>query len=473
MPRLTTGNGLAVLANKCAANVFDISSGMVHASIRDQIVRAQLLVRDLAANDPHCQRLLIVGAGIAGVAAAVAASHLGKSVLLVETRDIPFHLQAQVSTRYVGPFMYEWPSPVHASQDYPLMSLVMQPMGGTPKWTSSKPIRSDVLAAKLTAWLKSKPFGNPKPDFWFSANPKHIKSYVRLFSMRAAHNSIRKAHGRNLRPTRPLESSTAYLDLDGNAVPPASFIPDYVVLAAGMGNERIELSAGVSGLTFWEDDSLRDASVETMRTGIFGGGDGALQDVLRILTKFEHPLDFIAHLQQDAGANAALAAQLPILEALEQQSRLVGTWSAGNVYELIDRKCAHIARNLSKNPFVLAKVHDGLKPGSGCVHHFVRETFFGKAYLLNRFCVHLIRHCRAKRYHLHRATKVSTASKIGATYHVDVVDRGKQVAHVLDLIVVRSGLHEESMPGRQMIRLDSRVTSDRVSLAGIPLPYVV
>ncbi|MFP3245845.1 MAG: hypothetical protein RXR20_14995, partial [Paraburkholderia sp.] len=68
---------LALLGLKAKSNIFDLSSDLVHVSMRDQIVRAQILVRDLCAADPNLQRILVVGAGVAGISAAMAAGHAG------------------------------------------------------------------------------------------------------------------------------------------------------------------------------------------------------------------------------------------------------------------------------------------------------------------------------------------------------------------------------------------------------------
>ncbi len=112
-------NALALLSLKVAPNVFDISSGQYHVSIRDQIVRAQLLVRDLCCLDDVFKSVLVVGAGAGGAAVAVAAAAAGKKVRLIDAADAPFNLQRGTTKRFVGPFMYEWPESIHSNQSYP------------------------------------------------------------------------------------------------------------------------------------------------------------------------------------------------------------------------------------------------------------------------------------------------------------------------------------------------------------------
>jgi NADPH-dependent 2,4-dienoyl-CoA reductase/sulfur reductase-like enzyme len=113
-------NALSLLAHKVAPNVFDLSSLQWHVSIRDQIVRAQLLMADLCMADKDIDSVLIIGMGAAGISAAMAACEQGiPNVYVVDRADAPFKLFRGVTSRFVGPFMYEWPSSFHADQGYP------------------------------------------------------------------------------------------------------------------------------------------------------------------------------------------------------------------------------------------------------------------------------------------------------------------------------------------------------------------
>lgn len=467
-----TGNGLSLLANKCAANTFDISSGMVYASMRDQIVRAQLLVTDLHRSDNGCKRILIVGAGIAGVTAAACAAQLGLEVVVLEAESQPFALQRGVKNRMVGPFMYEWPSVMSESQDYPPMKASLADgLADSPKWTASAPISANSLVRRLMPWYKGLAKLSPKLRFYYNQASAPTRLYVQAFV--GSSSKLVVAGTRKIGLPLTLPDST-------------SFSPDYVILAVGMGAERIHLIDGtendlncVKGLAFWDNDDFRRNPNMDWRVGVFGSGDGALQDVLRLLTRFDHPLQFIKALRKKPGMIAkSLDAVLPELDTVEQQSRLLHTWSA-DIYELIDLKCRGIAGTLAHDPAVISKVLTLLRPGCGTVFHVHRGQHFTKAYVLNRFCVHLIEICLA---HSSPAgyvgyTRIKDASAKSGTL---LLSTGKSTVELdngrileLERVAVRFGPNKDELEKRQIIKLSAETKADRTSLAGIPLPYLV
>lgn len=466
------GNGLAVLTNKCAARTFDISSGMVYASMRDQVVRAQLLVRDLKRSDPECRRVLIVGAGLAGVTAAVHASALGIEAVVVESKAQAFHLQADVTTRVVGPFMYEWPNVECQAQSYPGVAPTLGPPSPrTPTWSSQRPLSASSLAAQLRNWLDEELQAPDAPHFVYNVAADLTRQFVEKFVEAAASGGVTPL------PKVPFSSPD-----------PQGFTPDYIILAVGMGKERVHLlddkPDGMRGLPFWCDDDLRNSSISGLDVAVFGAGDGALQDVLRTLTKHEHPLSFVEELESGANSIASQIDEVrPQLASLEQQSRLYATWSIGAVYDLIDEQCEQICNQLADKAGVPARVLAELRDGNGCVHHIYREQRFTRAYLLNRFCVHLIDACQRKagtstkmRYVRHKgAVAISVVPKS------DPVVQGEGGEIILsdgcklqpNRLVVRFGPDKDWLEKTQIVRLTPDAHEDRIRTAAIPLPYVV
>ena len=69
---------------------------------------AQLLVRELL-QEPECQRVLVVGAGVSGVTLPWPWRCQARGAGPRDQRR-PTRLQGACDWRYVGPFMYEWPS---------------------------------------------------------------------------------------------------------------------------------------------------------------------------------------------------------------------------------------------------------------------------------------------------------------------------------------------------------------------------
>lgn len=476
------GNGLAALANKCAARTFDISSGMVYASMRDQIVRAQLLVRDLKKADPKCNRLLIVGAGLAGASAAVHASALGIETVVLETKSDAFELQFQVSTRMVGPFMYEWPNIEYQLQHYPEVEPGLgAPSPETPNWESEYPMSAKDLATSLRKWLEKERRKPSAPHFLFNVKADWARDYVRDF-VESAKSSDSFAPPTLKVPPFVASNKGEAIDVDQN------FSPDYVILAVGMGEERVHLidekPKGMRGLPFWHDDDLCSSCVENMDVAVFGAGDGALQDVLRILTTHEHPLNFIKALENGENSICADINRVrPVLSSLEHQSRLFATWSSGQVYDLIDAKCEQLCIDLSKNSNVRMKVFSQLRNGRGRVHHIYRESHLTRAYLLNRFCVHLIKACQTAencdtkmRYIQYKETTVISAepkSNPAVAGEGGSIELNNGNTINPNKLVVRFGPDKPWIENFQIVRLTPETHPDRVSMATIPLPYVV
>jgi hypothetical protein len=473
-------NGLALLAHKCAAKTFDLSTGVVHASMRDQIVRAQLLIRDLRENDPTCSRVLIVGGGVSGVSAAAMACEHDMDVVLVDSQKKPFSLQAGVTSRFVGPFMYEWPELGHDCQDYPPPHVLGQPSDATPKWTAADPIPAAKFAKNLVDWLVAHCFLPGTARFYFGVVPEEVQAYVRAFV--AYHGTGTIAGGP---PVPEYVLPRGCLDHQGKPAPVgASFRPDYIVLAAGMGEERVVLPdfPHVTGESFWANDDLKLDATRHANSCVFGGGDGALQDVLRLLTKHDHPLQLIRDLRLDATVAKSIDRWAPRLEALERQSRLVTTWSGTGSFEDIDTQCQFVAADLAGDAFVREAVWQQLREGAGEVHQIMRERYFGKAYLLNRFVVHLIEQCQkrgARRglvtYHAHREAIVTNAEHTVRArkrgYLVSLKDDPKQ--YFFRWIAVRYGADPDTVPQSKMVKLNPKTRADRMSMAAIPLPLMV
>ena len=260
-----------------------------------------------------------------------------------------------------------------------------------------------------------------------------------------------------------------------------------------MGDEGTELSdplskkkLGVSGCGFWtKRDALRDLATVNHATGVFGGGDGALQDVLRALTRFEHPLEMWHALRRhDPSLIPLLDAEMPALSAQEQQHRLVAIWHPtqdGARAVTVDGACKRLAIRLSADPRVQQGIAACLRTGAGSVDHFVLEHHFGKAYLLNRFLVHLIAACATlgalpascMNYRLHLGSHAVAACNPGSKrrYQVTVQQPHGTIDHHFDHIAVRFG--PTGAPALQLVTLSKDDKALRTSLSGLQLPFVV
>jgi len=105
-------NDTFLVTHQISALRFSIGGLLSPISIRDQMVRAKMFVD--RAIDEHLisarRGLFVVGAGAAGVTAAMYAASMGFPVTLIDRRERPFHLQRECHTRWIDPTQYDWPA---------------------------------------------------------------------------------------------------------------------------------------------------------------------------------------------------------------------------------------------------------------------------------------------------------------------------------------------------------------------------
>ncbi|MBD8625948.1 hypothetical protein IFT64_03255 [Oxalobacteraceae sp. CFBP 8753] len=497
---------LSLLAHKVASNVFDLSSRQFNVSIRDQLVRAQQLITDLKQAHPESRSLLIVGMGAAGMTAALAACEAGfDKVRIVDTKDQPFSLFRNVKGRFVGPYMYEWPSAFHGNQSYPSHdTAAWGGYGRSPlSWEAEHPISADELAEQLTQsvqnWIATALKFNPPlpiPAFYVNVGPRQIGSFVKDFAQREAVRAIEDEHGAYQSEKVLLGSMGAgAVPWNGLAAMPAQpFAPDYVIIAAGMGTEVVRVPGALqpASPSFWADDDLKSPAVTKGRIVVLGGGDGAIQDTLRILTRHDHPLSLIRDIESAPAVRGALQDELPALLSIDRQLRQHGSWSRDSSgLAMADAACKRAAARLACNLAVVRQVRKTLRPGTGQVLHIVRGQHFDKAYLLNRFVIYLLEQCLSV-----KPGRSTPYMRFKLSFGVDVkrcVDRrrkakGYKAAWTLglgrpasksanrsidaDKVVVRFGVDPSSIPGATMIQISERVSRQRSTLTRVELPFV-
>src|SRR4051794_6954600 len=103
-----------ILAQAAVPNfpsVFVIGYEAPQVTVYSQQLRALNLIWALSQRKKlEAAEIVIVGGGIAGVTAAVAAILHGARVTLLEQHDELLHLQRGCHTRYLHPRIFEWPA---------------------------------------------------------------------------------------------------------------------------------------------------------------------------------------------------------------------------------------------------------------------------------------------------------------------------------------------------------------------------
>lgn len=499
-------NSLSLLAHKVGPCVFDLSSYQTNVSIRDQIVRAQQLVTDLKAAHNGAVSLLIVGMGAAGMSAALAACEAGfTDVRAVDTRERPFSLFYGLTSRFVGPYMYEWPSQFHRNQSFP--SHTATPWQAHCKspltWNATGPISAHGLAGSLentvVQWCQTRQsIKATVPTFVVEVNAVVVKGFIQQFALTEAAIALDMTKGRPISTEREKINFWGHnakcWNAPNNNKLNQTFSPDYVIVAAGMGEEKLNIDKlGNENLSpsFWKQDQLKAAYVANQRVVVVGGGDGAIQDSLRALTTHDHPLTLIAALERNTDIKRALERELPALLSADRQLRQNTSWSLTSAgFSMVDSACLSAAERLSKNSGVKAVVQKSLRKGNGHVFHLVRDPHFGKAYLLNRFVIYLLHKCvssnqtskrKSMAFSLRFNVEISSGKQRTPAAANSKWDIKLQVGNSstttenlddIDHIVVRFGVLPSSIPGTQMIQLSPGKVRQRTSLKRVELPFV-
>ena len=199
--------------------------------------------------------LLIIGAGVAGVTAAWQAANLGVNVTLTDENPRPFSAQESCASRWLHPNEYRWPESGFGNQYFPFEDKADVP--DILHWRAGLP--SEIVERWRSRF-----------DGWINAQVEPSKGSV------------------TWRDDLPLPYDgmplLRYFESVG-----FGDIFDIVLLCLGGREQCFVKKSQHRGFRFWETDDYgkidygASAKPERrLRTLISGGGDGALQDFLRI-----------------------------------------------------------------------------------------------------------------------------------------------------------------------------------------------
>ncbi|HYR27828.1 MAG TPA: FAD-dependent oxidoreductase, partial [Thermoanaerobaculia bacterium] len=228
-------------------HIYDISSMLRPGSIRDQIIRGRRIVHRAIERGviSTARPMLVVGAGAAGVAAALEATAHGVAVVVIDFWRKPFRRQRRCITRRVDPTLYDWPAVQWRRAGYPWLvgdkpPLAVMPGNGRELALAWEARFTTVMSAQrlLLTW---------KPQ-----------TTVQEVSELAG----------GIRTVRLSDGSVGTYGA--------------IVLARGPGKEDVGLGAGqFCSYAFWDTDRITRGELAGRSILISGGGDGALQDFLR------------------------------------------------------------------------------------------------------------------------------------------------------------------------------------------------
>lgn len=420
-----------LIAHKAGVRLFNLSAGLNHVSIKDQVVRACALVDSLNAanfldNGPvagNAYDVVVVGAGAAGVTAAWKAAALGRRVLVLEKAHTPFAALLTCTDRTISFSMYDWPESFCTAEHFP--SLRGEPVSGMktdegdfPVYSSSdEPQPANMYAAQWLARLglsgnircQSKAKHSIEWNFHVIANVQRAPDS--LLSRPVSSLAI-KLH--------PIDSADPHhLARTVNAA--------IVILATGIGLERT-VAGGYNPPPFWSNDlsapwHMPAIQPKQPRPGILisGAGDGAIQDALKSL--FRKDIRNLIPVADELIPNREGAVIKQKLLAAERHIERQLAWGIDDIeaYRSLQRVYDNIAAAISREriekwrkKYLREDIHIDWLLGNAGV--------FTKAYPLNRFLASILK--RSELSHLltchHKSlTSIHGAGQAGWMCHTD------------------------------------------------------
>lgn len=359
------------VARKC----YEIGGAFSPASIRDQMLRAALFAERAVARgvvDDGAKSLLVVGGGPAGLTAAMAAADLGVATTLVERSAARFGRYAACTTRVLDPTLYDWPMTHWRVGAFPFDG-----RDATLPWKAG---RASAIAAgwdaEFNVWLAA-----------FQADPANAGR----FRLRPATSFVAPATGR---PAAVGPDGLVEVELrDASGTTSEKF--GAVLSCVGWGEERTAVG-GFRGYRFWERDKLLHGPPRA-RVILSGGGDGALQDLIRIATGRDAREAFDAIFGAEP-FRSELAAVTPLVRDAEDVAARALSWSSGKTedgvilarleakhQEAIDLLLAKLSRTL---PIRIALCF--AEPDFTRVSVAHRAEHLPRCYALNRFLALLL-----------------------------------------------------------------------------------
>lgn len=228
------------------------------------------------------QRILVIGGGVSGVAAACTARAAGFRVDLVESASQFFPLQAKCASRWLHPHEYDWPLRHFEEPSYPFTKRETDLAPATLHWDAGRPSTIAKKWQKKLATLETESRGTVKC---------HTCLHVDIAA--TARDMMLRLSG--LDPANPAA------DLD---------TARYTLILLCLGaNETALRGCPYTGYRYWSDDPFGhqqlglqispphkrrpDRNDQSLRTGlrtsahpirilISGSGDGGLQELLRL-----------------------------------------------------------------------------------------------------------------------------------------------------------------------------------------------
>lgn len=398
-------DGLAILAFKIQALQFDLNRDLKFISMKDQLIRGRTLMlaayqsglvgpSALAATDTS--NVIIIGAGVGGVSAALMACELGLSVTLVEADEACFPLLGLGSDRLFSATVYDWPHLHSGQHKFPYVDVLrddetvkgFRGNAATLRFPATAQTASALRAeflSQLDAYKKT-----------FGARLRILCGY-RLTLMKDV--QVNESGHIVAVKVRDTKSPNHKLHLEG----------EIAIFALGFGLDK-DIKQTEAAKDFFSYSSLK-RDIETAITGpalgvvrIEGAGDGGLQEALRfVLNDDWHDLHrCVSLLEKKLSSDGFAAEWLQLcsrLQSAEDQALRSLMWGYtderiySELHALYERETADLLVRASGS--VIQWHNDVVRQAPFKVQLLDHIAYSMKTYSLNRWLVGLISHVAA------------------------------------------------------------------------------
>lgn len=389
-------DGLPVLAFKVDSLQFDLNRDLKFISMKDQLIRGRTLVlaayqagliRSTLRPGPNSAHVIIIGAGIGGISAALMACELGLKVKVVERSNDCFSLLNLGSDRLFSATVYDWPHAHSRSHEFPYVS----------------DLRDDNTIKRLRAEAATLRFPDrPKTSAKLRT---HFKEQLDDYQGHYGEN-LKILYGHRLNRMGDITTNVASKLVTVKTTDPHGALQylegQIVIVALGFGlDKNNEQTAAAKD--FFAYNSLNLDVAKAISNGgpvrILGAGDGGLQEALRfVLDDDSHDLHkCVTELETilaGAGHEALWYKICSRLQSAEDQATrsLMWGYSEDHIYRELD---AVYERELTlllgaAGPAIREWHKRVARKGSFKVQLIDKSTYSTKTYALNRWLVGLL-----------------------------------------------------------------------------------
>lgn len=378
------------------------------------LVRALFQENVLAPN----KQIAVIGAGAAGVTAAVATAKLGAMVTLYDEREVPLAMQADAANRYLHPHIYDWPA-AGSEQEHAELPLM--------DWHAD-------TADKVMAQLRDE----------FLQHKNELRSAL-SFKPSSVITKIRRENG-----------GSRIEVIGNNAMINKAF--DVVLLATGFGVEQSPMPQ-VPLSSYWGGDNLNGPfpPLKVQHILVSGAGDGGLVDVARAAIRSSPDSSHFRHHEAvnsltDDSAFRALALKMEEVDNVARRAQTHGKRHA-SLYQGYDE--------FAVPDSLLDRMRALQRKDTEVVFNYLDESIFslGSA-LLNRLMIFLLLKAGIVKGKLGKVTSVEVSPRAPARKQV-VFDGDTANAQDFDIVVLRHG-----PPVREFERRFPDLAKDCVEMRG-------